>query len=396
MANDSSSDPEQEPSASPHDQEPSLEPIHLAPPSSHNHITATEIDISNERKDDSDYDPHCLSRIEYPQLPGSTALSQVQSDMMEQFYSHKWFKLFTRDAFYGRILILFLSFVLFALSTAYCVAQFWSVKLDLVRKCHPRTREEIWRHSYESGLVDGNIIINAESQYGHTKDSCMTTQTFDTNTDLVWYTNAYKADRATNDFITKSVLFGCISLYCFGIIVFNIITIVSDIGHVSRNQLHTKSKLYLEAQTIKFQKETVHSTSTSGSKIKGKVASLKHIWREYFANDTFAWTIRNALSQIIEIIIQSNALLLYNGYNPTDPTAYLANRPYLIQVFSVILALNCFGAGILWMSYGLVPAKCHGLLFELSLFVVDQSSDLFYTIFPFIIILTDNYTYYSG
>eukprot|EP01083_Nonionella_stella_P153058 491287_1 len=89
------------------------------------------------------------------------------------------------------------------------------------------------------------------------------------------------------------------------------------------------------------------------------------------------------------------ALFLYNGFNLWDPRnkndVYLANDSYLIAMFAVILAFNCFGSGLCWLSYALMTRCCHGLVFKLSLFCVDQISDLFYALFPFMIVLLDDY-----
>ena len=83
----------------------------------------------------------------------------------------KWIRLSTNVLFWTRICTLFLTIPLLILSTAYCVAQIVEVKLDLVRICDPKSSEEIWHHSYEAALVDGEVVINAESQHGHTSDS---------------------------------------------------------------------------------------------------------------------------------------------------------------------------------------------------------------------------------
>eukprot|EP01083_Nonionella_stella_P143679 447029_1 len=166
---------------------PPIEPIQSVNSVSSTSVAPTNAmtaDINSSNHDqineDSDYDTNCLSRVAHS--PESVALADLQTNLMNQFYTRKWCKLFTTHTFYGRVLILILSVLLLVLSTAYCVAQLWDVKLDLVKKCDPKTHEQIWRHSYESGLVDGSITMTVESQYGHTQSHCGTTQSFDTNT----------------------------------------------------------------------------------------------------------------------------------------------------------------------------------------------------------------------
>eukprot|EP01084_Bolivina_argentea_P266775 452639_1 len=98
-------------------------------------------------------------------------------------------------------------------------------------------------------------------------------------------------------------------------------------------------------------------------------------------------------TELIEIILQYQVLYLYNGYNVFDTNnekdVYLANKPQFIVIFATILAFNLFGSGLCWLSYVL---GCRGLRFKLTLFYVDQFSDFFYTLFPFIVIFGDTYT----
>ncbi len=85
--------------------------------------------------------------------------------------------------------MLLLSLLLLALSAAYCIGQLLKVELKLLTECkNPKTREEIWRHSYE---VSNNGELNYESQYGDTDEPCWTTRELQINTDKLWYSNQY-------------------------------------------------------------------------------------------------------------------------------------------------------------------------------------------------------------
>eukprot|EP01084_Bolivina_argentea_P103894 186066_1 len=127
-------------------------------------------------------------------------------------------------------------------------------------------------------------------------------------------------------------------------------------------------------------------------KWKNKIVAF---YDKYFGTDTNGWIIMLFFYEIVEIIIQSQALLVYNGYNVFDPNnandIYLANKPEFIILFSLFLGFNCLLAGILWLFYVCVGQICHGAHFKIYIFFVDQFCDLLYTLFPFMIILYDDY-----
>eukprot|EP01084_Bolivina_argentea_P051738 95166_1 len=193
----------------------------------------------------------------------------------------------------------------------------------------------------------------------------------------------------------KSVLFGIIALCCLYIFISNIIIIIIDIIYVKQNKLHTKSESYKYFMSNKHVQLQQQQPKTEISCFKRTLRKMINFYGGKLGIDTTGWIIRNVISELTEIVVQSQALLLYNGYNIFDTdhsnAVYLANRPYFVIIFAVILSFNCFGSGILWLSYALLPQYCHGLLFKLSIFCIDEFSDLFYTIFPFIVILGDEY-----
>ena len=122
---------------------------------------------------------------------------------------------------------------------------------------------------------------------------------------------------------------------------------------------------------------------------------VNKVYSAYCAQDTTGWIISKFIAEISEILLQSNALLFYNGYDIFDPNRknhiHQANKPHFIKLFAGIFAFNAFGSGILWFLYGMLPNYCYGLLFKRCLFFVDKFSDFLYTIFPFIILIEDDY-----
>eukprot|EP01083_Nonionella_stella_P249005 861460_1 len=185
-------------------------------------------------------------------------------------------------------------------------------------------------------------------------------------------------------------------MYCVVIIMHGVATIVLDVIDVRSNTLHTKSPLYHDLlrqqgqQTAKIQNKTQKEPL-----LLNCFRKVRKWYDRYLAMDTTGWIMVMFIHEFLEIILQSQALFQYNGYYVLDPSnekdIYLANKREYIIAFASILAFNCFASGLCWASYSLAHHKCHGLLFKFSIFFVDQFSDLFYTVFPFIVTFTDSY-----
>eukprot|EP01083_Nonionella_stella_P195393 719810_1 len=323
----------------------------------------------------------------------------LQPQLHSDIHNQKLFRnIICSVEFMGRIFLIILNLFLLTISGAYCVGQWYQSTLYLVKQCKERTIEQIWKHSYNAGVSDnGDVEMTEASMHGQTNEPCWTTKTLDTNTDPLWYSNVYIAHPSaeTRGVRYQSVLFGLLGVYCLCIIVYNVYTLVIDCRSASKNELHTRSRLYryfIENQT---QMNTASQPPHIDSWLRRKMFDLRECWLKYMVTDTTGWIIRGVLYEISEIIVQTNACALYNGYNMLDPRnkedIYLANQSQFITIFAVILSLNCFGSGLLWLCYSLLTEHCHGLLFKLLLFCVDEISDLFYTLFPFIVIFFDEY-----
>ena len=142
-------------------------------------------------------------------------------------------------------------------------------------------------------------------------------------------------------------------------------------------------------QKIKQQQQSVGQNMYifSDTFISKIILLIKWYERE-FGLDTGKWVGRRIFLEIIEIILQSQALLLYNGlYLFNTNKVYLAYNSSYIILFSIGLHLNCIFCGILWLFYAFKPTYCYGLLFELIRYAVDVIFDLFYALFPIIIVV---------
>ena len=92
-------------------------------------------------------------------------------------HTDKTNNLCTEYLFRIRIWGVMLSLFLLVLSMSYAVGQMLDVKLDILTLCSDsKNITEIWEHSYESGLVNGEVVLSEESQFGWTSESCWTTR----------------------------------------------------------------------------------------------------------------------------------------------------------------------------------------------------------------------------
>eukprot|EP01083_Nonionella_stella_P083512 230978_1 len=268
---------------------------------------------------------------------------------------NKWCKLCTNPLFWNRFMLFVLSLLLLTLSSCYCVAQLLNVELDLITECEPKEPREIWDHSWLATSKYEPGILNEESEYGYTEDECYTTSKYQINTDKLWNNNWYKVhwELQTNAFC---IWFGLMACYCLFITVYIVYTMVGDVVYTARDTLHTKSILYRfyianQSTTRNKKKESI---------VLRRIRQIKVVYDRYMSMDTVGWIVMMFVSECIEIILQSNALFLYNGYNIFGGvnSIYLANKSLFIVVFTCIISANCFGSGLLWFCYAIFPRSC--------------------------------------
>ena len=113
------------------------------------------------------------------------------------------------------------------------------------------------------------------------------------------------------------------------------------------------------------------------------------LYRRIFKLDSGWWCIKRLFSEILEISIQTTALLYYNGYillPSADSEVALAYKPKYIKLFTVFLSCNCIFVCTYWLFYAFKPLVCHGFIFSLVLYSTDVIFDIFYTLFPLIVV----------
>ena len=305
--------------------------------------------------------------------------------------------------FFGRFLTLSISLIILMLSIAYCIAQQSTVELVLLTECEPKEPEEIWSHSYRSAeFVDGEPVLSAESQFGETDAECMTTKSITINTDHLWYHNNYSHQwKRPFSIDYQSILFLLTSLYTLSVAMYTAWSMISDVIAVRNGTLHTKCSKYKPFEEIEVRTprnitdpelDQVPRQRSMSDSVISLYAKIEGLYWNYMGYDTTGWVITSILSEIAELVVQSQAMLLHDGYHPLRPDElYLAQKPRFIRWFAIILFINSSASGLSWLCYAIFPGKCHGLLFLLFIFVIDQICDLFYTLFPLIVVVNDEY-----
>ena len=274
-----------------------------------------------------------------------------------------------------RISTLFLSVAVSVLSIAYCVSQDLSVELELIKECTPMAIEDIWHHSYLASL-GADSEINKHSQHGLADEACYTTKTIATNinTEQLWYGNTFNP-RWAEQRGYQFWLFLLTSIYGLIIVLYNVAALAVDVVDIAKRRLHTKSHRYRKyTQSMRKLNAKDHNKLTERTRWRIIKSRLFRVYFTYFASDTTGWIILKFLGEITELAIQTQALLMYNGYN--EHGAYLALKPESIVFFAAIISFNLVGTGLLWFCYAILPKFCYGLLFKRLLFFIDNVSDI--------------------
>eukprot|EP01084_Bolivina_argentea_P024986 46499_1 len=309
-----------------------------------------------------EFDPNILDKLD----------DDIQLKMQNKIKSH----LIYSALFWIRILILLLSIALIMLALSYTFGAISDTQMILVSQCAGYDIEEIWQHSKEVGKPQGVL------------DSCWTTSTLRINEDEAYAHNTYAYKTQYNGFaIFQCVIFSLFTIYAIIVFIYGIYSILVDFIAIRNHKLYEsapKYKIYLKTLNNNY---TVKKTPNV---FIAFIMKLKFQYELYFGIDTYYSVARMIIMEMYEIMLQTFALLLYNGYNIWNPeNVHLAYRPVFIYLFVSMLSFNCIVVGILWLLYVIKPNKCSGLLFKLFEFCIDQICDLFYVLFPFIVVFKD-------
>eukprot|EP01084_Bolivina_argentea_P256440 431760_1 len=284
--------------------------------------------------------------------------------------------LFQNQTFWSRILILFIILFLWLLCCIYTLAQILKLTLSNYL-CPSKTLQEIHEHSIINNLPKGD---QSET------NSCWRAKQFTVNDAALWSNASYGADWDFNMFaIGKNIAFFILSALFLICIIQTIIVLVADI---IRYRKHKLGKWYYEKQLKKQRKSKLKKTHWY-SFMMSPIHKLLNWQKRNWIVDSGNWIVFSICREMFEIILQSQALLLYNGINIFNwYEVFLANEQKYIQLFAIFIFLNCITSGILWICYAFNPIFCHGLMFEYILYSCDAIFDVFYALYPLIIVLS--------
>ena len=162
-----------------------------------------------------------------------------------------------------RVATIILCACLLCLSIFYALSEVYETRLSLITKCEPKTREEIWAHSFESAIDnDGTMQLTKEGQFGFTDEACWTTKNLQINTDHLWKYNKYEVN-TKSDVSSIFVLFTLIAAYCLVVIIISLYSLLIDVIALCRGNLYLKSSLYANHHLTKISEESTANSYSS-------------------------------------------------------------------------------------------------------------------------------------
>eukprot|EP01084_Bolivina_argentea_P134262 236853_1 len=280
--------------------------------------------------------------------------------------------------FLMRIMIILLTMFMLILSISYTISQILTLQLSDYF-CDPTTLEQIKQHSIENNLPHGQA------------DSCWVLKDIPVDDKLLWSTKSYgyKLNVKTRSII-RCFAFGMLSVAFLFSVFYHIIMFSTDIILYKRGTLgRQEARNHVQPNTSDNQK---CSKLSNKSKFIRKGVFFIQYYIELTVIDSATWCIKTIILEIIEICVQTSALLTYNGARRN-----LAYEPKYIELFSTIIFVNCILCGVMWFFYAFKNRSCYGVSFQLVLDSWDSVWDLFYVTFPMIIVWNyDNSSLLTG
>eukprot|EP01083_Nonionella_stella_P295451 1004179_1 len=309
-------------------------------------------------------------------VPDPDILKQLDMDTQLQMQNRIGYRLMYSAHFWIRIFILILNVILFVLSLSYAFGAVSSTELVLIQQCPGYSLETIWNHSQDIHSSTG------------VQDPCWSTSTIAIDQTNAYESNRYRYNPIHNDLaIVQCIVFSLFTFCCASVLIYGLYSLISDIIAVHQQCLYQKSRKFKRNHS-----GLRRSSITDPHSATGLLSMIRSKYDLYFGLDKNGAILKMILMETVEIVMQSFALLLYNGYNVFDPNeVVLAYKPQFIYLFVSILSLNCIGVGILWSFYALTQNKVNGLVFKMMEFGIDQFCDLFYTAYPFVVVFGDTY-----
>eukprot|EP01084_Bolivina_argentea_P226265 382210_1 len=209
-----------------------------------------------------------------------------------------------KSEFYIRICMLILSILLILLSLSYVFGSISSTELQVVTQCPGYNLTDIWQHSYD--------VTNSPEGEPENGDKCWQTSSLKDDVSEIFTYNIYqfKYKDSNNAFaIFQCIIFSLFTCFCLFTLMFGVYTLTMDIQII-------KSGLYKNReQTTQYTKP---SNDSCISKVLATFKSIKAQYDKHFGIDTNGYISRMIAVEVWEILLQTSALLLYNGFNIFD------------------------------------------------------------------------------
>eukprot|EP01084_Bolivina_argentea_P021636 40196_1 len=269
-----------------------------------------------------------------------------------------WRPLLYHKLFWVRIIIILIGVFTLFLTMSYMLSFTLEPKLDNFW-CGDITLEEIKQHSIENDV-----------QYG-IYNECFDISDSIINSNKLWLTetNGYESvslgddAHAITEFSILVIIFMILGIF----ILYYTIRLFIDIWKYKRGLFKMANK-----QDFK--------------ELKKKKSN------DRFSVDSGNWIIVKLVFDAIMILIQSQAILAYNGVaiiKFTD-TKYPIYERHWISIFAVFIFLNCVSNSMLWIAYAFKPYLLHGVVFYTIIMSVTGIFDICYAVFPLVISVGNN------
>ena len=149
----------------------------------------------------------------------------------------------------------------------------------------------------------------------------------------------------------------------FGLVLSDSYHLVADIIKFRKRTLGRKEAL------DSMKSETKHSKPSKFKEcclVKATFSLVSKLARYFGGTDTTFWFAKSVGKEVFEIVIQTQAMILYNG---GADHSELAQRPNYIKLFSTVLCLNCISCSVMWILYAVKTDFCFGVVFEIVLII---------------------------
>eukprot|EP01084_Bolivina_argentea_P309752 535838_1 len=286
-----------------------------------------------------------------------------------------------------RISMIFINTIFILTSLMYALGQI--LELQLVSWFCPKKSMDV---------IKQNSIANGYN-FG-TNDECWTTSTNKVELKKLFYAGSYIAyeGKWTNNIadIIKCILFFIPSIILCLMWLYFTFRLFQDIC-----VFYLKNWYQIELmkqKAYKMQCNNHHTGICSFLNWKCCVC-LRNIYSKLSANDSTGWIIKTLVIDNIKIILQTISFFRYGGAqnqilyifdNKNNITP--AEQSKYVILFAIYLSLHYIIWGITWICYIFKHQFCIGRFFKSSIFIINAIFDIFYFIYPLLLLGGKNWT----